>query len=491
MSRQAMFSAHVIEQRRKAEDNIRNLAITHQEFTKNKHMAQWETKSQSKIEHNQLLRQVSQIKAERAKSLEQRKVKLADLLQKEQIMYNQEVAGLKETTSQRQEKMINRARELKWSRQEKRAQEAEELLHRKWLSEQDELRLNDGKDLAKHVHAEVIGQLSDKAERLRKEEEEKRKYDKIWEQDRQKKLQREEEDQKRTQALKNETVTILDEQIQLVKQRKAEEQRLKDEEALLMRAQWELEKQEDERIVREVSRRKLATRYDLDQSNLSRRKQREEQMRRDRELDLAVLENALAKEKEAKEEETERKRKLREDMIAFRYHLQEQMQREVDHGSQLDRLRQQELDREWKKREEQWEREAAARDKLMKEIYEEQQRQIQRKMEENFKRRMDSVKEREELEEKLADLTLKEKEQSNQVRMYKKEMADSHLAHMGVLKAEKDRENRKKALDTELMLEIKEAEKEKIQAELDRREQARAAGNIRPISHGRRKMDWF
>ena len=63
---------------------------------------------------------------------------------------------------------------------------------------------------------------------------EKKYYDDLWEQDRQKKIHREEEDKARQKALNEATMATLDEQLRMLKIQAMEEERLKKEEAELM-----------------------------------------------------------------------------------------------------------------------------------------------------------------------------------------------------------------------------------------------------------------
>lgn len=70
---------------------------------------------------------------------------------------------------------------------------------------------------------------------------------------------------------------------------------------------------------------------------------------------------------------------MREEVIAFRQQIMEQMTRDATNQAQIDRMKQADVDKVWNRRMEQWEKEEQARKKLMRDIYEEQKKQIQEK----------------------------------------------------------------------------------------------------------------
>uniref|UniRef100_A0A663EVP1 Trichoplein keratin filament-binding protein n=1 Tax=Aquila chrysaetos chrysaetos TaxID=223781 RepID=A0A663EVP1_AQUCH len=73
----------------------------------------------------------------------------------------------------------------------------------------------------------------------------------------------------------------------------------------------------------------------------------------------------------------------------------------------------------WEKREEEWEREKVARDRLMNEVLAGRQRQIQEKMELNRRAQEESIKYREQLIKELEEakeLTRQEKEQEEELK---------------------------------------------------------------------------
>merc|ERR1712054_97528 len=80
--------------------------------------------------------------------------------------------------------------------------------------------------------------------------------------------------------------------------------------------------------------------------------------------------------------------------------------------AELERLRQDDQERQWRKREEQWAREKAARDHLMREVIEERKRQIKRKEEVFTQNKEDEMLERERLIAEMERLATIEEQQA-------------------------------------------------------------------------------
>ena len=94
---------------------------------------------------------------------------MAELLITEQEMFLQELDALRETSEMRQERMLQRARELKAKREEERRKFAQEQLEKKWREDCDDLRQLESQDLTKKVQVERMNQLKQQEEKRAKE----------------------------------------------------------------------------------------------------------------------------------------------------------------------------------------------------------------------------------------------------------------------------------------------------------------------------------
>jgi hypothetical protein len=98
----------------------------------------------------------------------------------------------------------------------------------------DELRQANSMILDKQVALSRASQLLEKETQKASAAKERQYYDILWEQDRQKKIQREEQDRLHRYELNQNMIKILGEQLAMLKAQAAEEKRLKQEEASMM-----------------------------------------------------------------------------------------------------------------------------------------------------------------------------------------------------------------------------------------------------------------
>jgi hypothetical protein len=169
--------------------------------------------------------------------------------------------NLDETVEQRIEKMRARVKELRDKKEEERKRIVEQKLLQKWRNDCDELRTVESKVFEKEVAQGRASQLVEKQmEKLKLEEGksynfaklvceadipffddiflwiylEKRHFNELWEQERLKKVQREEQDQLDRQQRNADMIQMLNEQMEMLRAKAMEEQKLKQEEATLM-----------------------------------------------------------------------------------------------------------------------------------------------------------------------------------------------------------------------------------------------------------------
>lgn len=67
---------------------------------------------------------------------------------------------------------------------------------------------------------------------------------------------------------------------------------------------------------------------------------------------------------------------MRQEAELYKHYLEEQMQKEADDEMFLNRLREEETEKEWQKRMSIWEKEKREREQLMKEVMAERENQI-------------------------------------------------------------------------------------------------------------------
>ena len=92
-----------------------------------------------------------------------------------------------------------------------------------------------------------------------------------------------------------------------------------------------------------------------------------------------LLEEAIRKEKEQEAHEKAVKDRMRREAMEYQRQLEEQMIKEKQDDSELEAIRRADTEKAWKKREDQWAREAAARAALLKEVNDTRELQIREK----------------------------------------------------------------------------------------------------------------
>ncbi|NXD31011.1 TCHP protein, partial [Spelaeornis formosus] len=222
------------------------------------------------------------------------------------------------------------------------------------------------------------------------------------------------QEEKKHQLEKQQAETLL----QLIEELKLQETKatkLKKEQETLLMQKWELENLEEERKQMEEHQRKELGRFLRHQCDVQLRR-RAQQIQEELETDRQIL-SALLERDEAGCWGTARRERAVADAAWMRRVVEEQLQLEKEREAELDTIFREEAKKLWEKRQEEWEREKVARDRLMSEVLAGRQRQIQEKMELNRRAQEESIKYREQLIRELEEAkegTYQEEEQEEE-----------------------------------------------------------------------------
>uniref|UniRef100_A0A8V5GQ00 Trichoplein keratin filament-binding protein n=2 Tax=Melopsittacus undulatus TaxID=13146 RepID=A0A8V5GQ00_MELUD len=250
--------------------------------------------------------------------------------------------------------------------------------------------------------------------------EEKRRYENKYETARREALERmRQEEEKRRQEGKKQAEMLL-QQIEELKLQEREATKLKKEQENLLKQQWELESLEEERKQMEEHRKKRELgRYLCWHQCNAQLQRRAQQIQEELEIDRQILSALLEKEDEEQRRQSVRRERAVADAAWMKRVIEEQLQLEKEREAELQTIFREEARKMWEKREEEWQREKAARDRLMNEVLAGRQRQIQEKMELNRRAQEESIRYREQLIkdlEKAKELTRQEKEQEEELK---------------------------------------------------------------------------
>ncbi|NWR80506.1 TCHP protein, partial [Centropus unirufus] len=159
-------------------------------------------------------------------------------------------------------------------------------------------------------------------------------------------------------------------------------------------------------------------------------KRRAQEIQEELEMDKGILSRLLEREEEEQQRQSARRERAVADAAWMKQVLEEQLQLEKEREEELQTLFREEARKVWEKREEEWEREKRARDRLMNEVLAGRERQIQEKMELNRRAQEDSIKHREQLIKELEEakeLTRREKEQEEELKVARRQELEAQL----------------------------------------------------------------
>lgn len=339
-------------------------------------VAVWERKSAAKSDAQRVRSLVSKSKAALGEALDGRRRALAALLQSERKQFEREFHSSLETADQRLQRMAERAKELKDARERKRLEQVERAYRQRELSAQDEMRLQQSQLRTLKVAKDRAAQLEEKrerAERVRAEDDE---YAREWLGSIEEKRAREERERLEALARNAEMKRVLDSQVRDVNERKALQEAELEAQRQKWRDEWRAEaEQARARVAANEEAQRLA-RVAVQHENLRRAERRGEAAAAEHEMDRILLARQLAKDREEEERRKGEQAALRKANLEFQEHIRRQAVKEAQEQGDLERIRFEESEKEWIKREKKWAREAAEREALMTEVDRVRQMQI-------------------------------------------------------------------------------------------------------------------
>lgn len=438
---------------------------------KYKAMCDWETSGIKKAQSNAVQYRYDNLKYQRDRDLQSRRARLAELVAQEDQIYETELASLTKTADERKRDMQQRAEALKANREEKRKAQADAALLRRWRDGADELRAEVQQGITLECMIDRDLQIKEKEHKMLMEMKAEEMYDRMWEQDRQKKIQREISDEERRQAIQKECADMIAVQIDELAQRRADAEMVKWQEGETMRRQCEQQQLQAAKQGRERMVRQLAEREKVAAFNSQVAEERSKLMQLELEEDVKLLNTVLAKEKAEDERDKAEAEQHKKEMKEYGEQVKLMMIKEASNEAELEKLRQDDQERQWRKREEQWAREKAARDHLMCEVIEERKRQISRKEDKFQMQKEEEMLERERLIAEMERLATIEEQQAFDRAQARRENQDVVI---GMIKRkEKSRQEEAEQEQAERWLQAKSDEEYRRRVEAEREAFAR------------------
>lgn len=419
-SRPGRTSDYLIVNRRREEEQRSKMRETTHYYATTSLQSAFEDTTAITIKRNQISRRVEEMKGQVLSDLESRREKLRNLMTQDAAIYSQNLIDAEETRETVLAQMKIRMEELKSKREAERKKVVETKLLQRWRNECDELRTIESKVLEEKVAKARAGQLSELQQKKMHDLEEKRFYDQLWEADRQKKIAREDRERNQHKEMNAITVAMLENQLKLLRHQQEEEERLKQEEALLNRQEMQMRKLEDARNLRRKEEEQKVIRAELDKFNTLRLQTRANEIQLSLDHDIKMVSDVLALDLAEKQAQGRRRTELRKEIQLYREHLMRQRAVEKERDMEVARMEKVEADKLWTQRAEKWQKEQKARDRLMVDVLSGRRDQLKYSIEQNHLRQDQARIEREQI--------LRQIEIANRVETIDKERKEA-LAH--------------------------------------------------------------
>ena len=329
----------------------------------------WNAKNKERDEANKFNQQKKKFEKQQEIFLDMRRKKLSELLNKEEALYHQELITNQESPEDVRRKMEIKLKELREQRLNDRDENVQKLMERRFYEATDELRKNDSEAFAVECYLEQENQMLDKLKKREKEKKEEMFYVKLNEFDMNKKIEKEKEEEKNKkdkikniydyqqwQRDQNEKAMKHDQEIS-----KLEKQRLKE--------QWkrdELKEKENE------EQRKLINKQvylDIEKFNKKEEEERKKVIEFEKKKDKELVDSIVEKEKALDLIDKKEKEKKIKEFAQNKKYLEYIMNQKKEAEIWMDKIAQDEADREYKKQQEEWLKEDQKRIQLLKDVY--------------------------------------------------------------------------------------------------------------------------
>mmetsp|Transcript_37660 Transcript_37660/g.67193 ORF Transcript_37660/g.67193 Transcript_37660/m.67193 type:complete len:491 (-) Transcript_37660:897-2369(-) len=369
-----------ITQRRQEEEKRAWYTDQVKQETNSRHYANWVNSTHEKIQHKGKMQLVEEMHEMHSRTVEERRERLCALLAAEQEEYFKALDNMVETQDARKQRLAAAALDLRQRREDKRAAIARQKADQAFKDNCDPLRTALSKQTTMQVAVDRQQQLQWAEARKHEEEEDDRIFAEMWEQERLKKVVRAQEDMEKTRTMNEKLKVQLAAQKDAFHQVKQREKELQQQQDALYKEQVEFQLAYDAQKERERRAQAVALGRANKEFNNMLRAEKEEKMRQKRSEDIRELDALLAKIR-AEEEADHRLKMARQAATQkFMEELKEHMGTEAANEAEMEHLWQLENEKQWAKREAQWQKDQEARDRLLRDVYEERAKQIQLKI---------------------------------------------------------------------------------------------------------------
>ncbi|KAM6984857.1 cilia- and flagella-associated protein 53 [Aplochiton taeniatus] len=390
----------------------------------------WERNTDRRILLGTIERRVKDAMDQYHMDIDERRDRLRVMLVAEEQELLSELESKKETVLERQAKMRERAKQLRERRECERQQVVQDKLEQLFIEQSEELRTVETQRRQEEVCQERAAQLQTRQEMRRQQQDEERLFTQLWESDRRAKEERESQEAQRQRQGNLQQLGYLRLQMEAAEQQRQQARMLKEEEAQLLREQREVQRLEERRALSQKLQGQESCRRLLDQCLRLKMRRLAREQQDELALDMSILQQLLAEEKDEKQGASQRKLELREEQRRYQQYLADELEEQKRQEAEAELLIEVELKRTWAHRAEQSRLQKEARDRLMREVMATRGLQIQEKLALNKQKQAQLDKDREQLNKTLEEYKLLDEEQKKRLHQVGQEYQMDLLAQI-------------------------------------------------------------
>ena len=390
-----------IEKTRGLEDKIRNYKSYVVDDHYLRQIANWENNTSAKLYKNREQEEINSLKNQKEIFLNMRRNKLSNLLKQEYEQYHQELINNMDTPEHQRQMMEKKLLDLKRAREDERKKFVELQKEKIFYNDNEEVRKHDSEYNQIKTCFDQEDQMLDKLKRRYNNYLEEKAFDDINKIDYLKKIEREKRE-KEERIKKNKELNDYREfqrQQELKNLERINELNKLEKEKL--KKQWEIDEQNElkEKIYKRELNKKVNE--DIEYYNKIEKEKREEKERFEKEQDKKMISEILKKERALDEIDRMEKLKRKDELMKNSEFLKYKMQLKKEEEEWMDKLADEEREKQYEKEQKQWLKEQAARIELMKEVYRSRAEEIMRKKNLEEKEKEELIKEREILDKEI------------------------------------------------------------------------------------------
>ena len=333
--------------------------------------------------------------------------------------------------------------ELKKDRISQEDNDIKKLNEKRFYESADELRKNDSQAFAYECYLEQENQMIDKMKKREKEKKEEMFYVKLNEFDNMKKIENEKKEEIKQ---KNKLKKIYDYQ-QWQRDQKNQEMRhnleISEMEKERLKEQWRRDKEADEMNEKKRKDMNIQVYKDIEYFNKKEEEERKKKLNYEKLKDKELIDSIVAKEQALDLLDKQEKEKKIKEFYENKKYLEYVLSQKKEAELWMDKIAQDEADKEYKKQMEDWKKQEDKRIQLLKDVYKGREEALKYKKQilENEKNLM--KKERSELDKKVNEYY----EYLNQIKKNEEEKRKNHQNQLKYQMQEKDRLRKREMQD--------------------------------------------